>query len=307
MNWSPQFVEAAWNSEAQVIHAWGVRAARAASSRLRNIPLLLTLLDPAATRDAARWVRAFPVQATVAAGSQLIRSRLIESGLPPDRIVVIRGAVDFAAINGARQSGLRGRIAGDAGPVVLLHGPPSREGGQYFGIWAAALVAQIHRGLKVLMPYGSREGDRLLRFVHQIKMPDLVTVPEGRLGWPELAACADAFLIPAIRDVGTEPIGWAMAAGVPIVGSALRSVCEIIADKHNGLLARPGEPRALAGRILTALEDGDLRHRIIETARAQAYEVFSIRAFADNYARLYENVIVGRPASDGIADTAMVA
>jgi glycosyltransferase involved in cell wall biosynthesis len=291
---------------AQVVHAWGVQAARSARENLRDLPLVLTLLDPAATRDAARWVRAMPVGTTVAAGSQIIRTRLIRSGISLDRVVVIRGGVDFGAINTARESDHRERLVGDGGPVILMLGPASRGGGQYYGLWAAAIVAQIHRKLRIILPYGGSEAERLNRFVRQIKMPELMVTDATRT-WPELLAAADVLLCPAIDEVCTEPIAWAMASGVAVVGCAVRSVCEMIADKHNGLLCKPKAPRSLAGRILTALEDGELRRRITEAARGQAYEVFSVRAMADNYLRLYENVLAGRPAAEGISDTAMVA
>ena len=98
-----------------------------------------------------------------------------------------------------------------------------------------------------------------------------------------------------------------MAAGLPVVGSAVRSVAELIADRSNGLLCKPAQPRALAQKQLTVLEDHDLRARLTETARGQAYEVFGMRRFTDDYHRLYENVLERRDAGDGIRDSAMVA
>lgn len=306
-NWAPALANVARGCNADIVHAWGIEAAGACIARLGGTPLVLTQLDPGPTRDVARWLRSFPRGAAVVAGSQVIRSGMIVAGILPERTVVIRGPVDFSAINQARSGGLRDSPVGSASPVVLMSGPASRAGGQYYGLWAAAIVRQILPGIRVILPYASREQDRLLRFVGGIDMESMVSIPTRPLSWAQMLAAADVFMIPAVEETCTESVGWAMAAGVPVVGSAVRSVAELIADRSNGLLALPGVPRALAAKLLTALEDGDLRRKITEVARGQAYEVFGVRQFVDNYARLYSNLRSGKPAGEGIQDSAMVA
>jgi glycosyltransferase involved in cell wall biosynthesis len=307
LNWSPRLPALAREFDARLLHAWGVEAAIACTTRLPDLPLVLTLLDPEPARDTARWLRSFPTDATVITGSQALRFRLITAGLAPERVVVIRGPVDFAAINRARQSDLRRRLLSDAKPVLLLSGPPSPDGGQYYALWAAAIVKQVHPDLRVLMPYDSPEARRLQRFAHAIRMPSLVTIPDPQLTWADLVACADVFVAPAVDEICTEPLAMAMAAGVVIVGSAVRSVAELIADHQTGLLCKPRDPRRLANRILAAVEDHALCRKLTDAARAQAFECFGLRAFLDNYARLHENALLGRMPADGVPDPLVVA
>lgn len=305
--WSPGLRRLGASHGIDVIHAWGVEAAAACAMHFPARPQVITLLDPQHARDVARMVRSLPARATVAAGSQVIRSRLLSAGLAPDRVVVIRGAADFGAINKARASDIRRQVAGDRRPVVLLSGPASRGGGQFQGVWAMAIVNQLHRDACVVLPYASREQARIERFARRLPDPSMLIVPDSRLGWSELAASADYFLIPAMDEVCTEPLAAAMAAGCTVVGCAVRSVAEIIADRHNGLLCRDARPRALAMRLLAAMEDASLRRHVTDVARGQAFEVYSQRAFVDNYARLYENVAEGRTAGEQVQDTAIVA
>jgi glycosyltransferase involved in cell wall biosynthesis len=306
MNYAPRLPSVAEEFAADIVHAWGVRAAAVCSARLPSLPLVVSLLWPDQARELARGIRSLPADATVIVGSQVARSRLVTAGVPSDHVVVIRGPADFSAINKARTANIRQTVVGDAKPVALLAGPSSRGGGQYYGLWAAAIIRQIVPTLRVLMPYESREAQRLKRFVRQIRMPEMLIIPDSALTWPQLVTCADVFLCPAHDEVSTEPIAAAMATGLVIVGTAVRSVAELIADKSNGLLCKPNDPRALAGRLLTALEDADLVRRITEVARGQAYEVFGVRTFADNYAQVYENVLANRPVSDGVHDAAYV-
>ncbi|MBN2560739.1 MAG: glycosyltransferase family 4 protein [Phycisphaerae bacterium] len=307
LNWAPQLPAIASRTKARLLHAWGIEAAAACSTLLPDLPLILTLLNPGATRNAARWLRSFPTDATVVAGNQATRRRLIGAGMAPERVVVVRGPVDFGAINLARRQNIRQSVVGEAKPVILLQGPASQEGGQYYGIWAGAVLKQVHGDLRVVMPYDSHEGRRLERFARSTRIRNLLTVPDARLTWPQLVTCADVFVVPAVDDVCTEPIAMAMAAGLVVVGSAVRSVAELIANERSGLLCKAGEPRAMAGLILKAIEDDDLRRRLAETARARVYEACGMRAFVDDYARLYENVLSGRMPGDGVRDTAAVA
>lgn len=307
LNWAPRLAPLARQVHAGLLHAWGVEAAAACSTGLPDLPLILTLLNPEDARTAPKWLRAFPTDATVVTASQAARSLLLAAGSAPERAVVIRGPVDFAAINRARQADLRRSIVGDASPVLLMAGPASRGGGQYYGIWAAAIVSQIHRGLCVVMPYESEESRCLRRFADGLGMASLLRVPDSRLTWPELAASADVLLAPAVDETCAEPIATAMAAGVVVVASAVRSVTELISDHRTGLLCKPRQPRRLAARILAAVEDHDLRRKLTDAARAQAFETFSIRAFLDNYARLYDNVLRGRFPAESVRDPLVIA
>jgi len=306
-HYAPRLNQLASRCGAGIVHAWGESALAAAAAIPGAGPRVVTVLDPAEARSVARVVLAAPTQVVVAAATQVIRSRLLTAGVAPTRVVVNRGPADFKAVNAAQNSELRASIAPGDGPVVLMHGPASRDGGQYYGLWAAAIVRQIHRNLRVILPYESHETKRLLRFVRSIGVEAMVIVPGDRLTWPQLAACADVFLAPARGEVCVEPLASAMAARLVIVGSAVRSIAEMIADRSNGLLVKRAEPKLLAARLLTAIEDSALARTVTDTARAQAYEVFSLRQYADNYERLYDNLRSGRPPGDGINDSAMVA
>jgi glycosyltransferase involved in cell wall biosynthesis len=81
----------------------------------------------------------------------------------------------------------------------------------------------------------------------------------------------------------------------------------MLSDRHNALLCKPGDPKVLASRILTLLEDADLRRRITDKARATAYEVFSLRRCLDQHLAVYDNVVAGRPAGQGLMDSAIDA
>lgn len=277
--------------------------------RLRSdAPGVVSMDAPPPDEAARRGVWAAMAEETVlVTGGQEARRGMARCGVRPERIVVVRGPVDFAAINAARRAGARRAFISDKeGPLILTSGPASRGGGQFQVAWAAAILQQIHPHARFITPFDSPERDRARRLLDAAKTGAMWVEAPAEWGWAELVAAADVFVDAADASGPTEPIAWAMAAGAPIVGTAIRSITELIADHHNGLLVRDNAPRGLAAAMLTLLEDVDLRRTLTETARGQAYEVFSARAYADNMARVYENAAERRSPGEGVRDMAMV-
>jgi len=60
-----------------------------------------------------------------------------------------------------------------------------------------------------------------------------------------------------------------MAAGRPVVASAIGQVCEVIEHERDGLLVPPGNAEAAAGAILRLVHDGSLRERLSLAASAK--------------------------------------
>lgn len=303
----PRLREVLHDERVDLVHAWGVDALAAVKSASRDLPVVAAGLHPDRAADAAQWIRALPNDPAVVTSSQVARGRLVQHGVRPGRIAVIRGAVDFAAINNARRDDVRRRIVGDASPVILTVGPATRGDALFKTVWAACIVQQAIPHIRMLMPYASPEAAKARRVAEAAHLPSMIIVPPETVRWAELVASADVLLLATEGEAMTEPIAWAMAAGLGIVAPARRSIAELLADRHNGLLCKENRPRPLAGALLRMLEDEQLRRKLADTARGQAYEVFSVRAFVDNHAKLYRNLIAGREVAADVSDTAMVA
>jgi glycosyltransferase involved in cell wall biosynthesis len=185
--------------------------------------------------------------------------------------------------------------------------PPSRPGGHYYGLWATAIVQMIWPHIRLVIPGRSREQERVYRFARETGRDGFCRFVEDRFSPAELIAASDGLLVPALDDIATDWLAWAMAGSVPIIGSAVPAVAELIADRHNGLLCKPGEPHTLAIRIRRAFEDRDTLARCVETARGQAFEVFRAQRCIDEHLRVIDNVAAGQPAVSGLQDAAIDA
>jgi glycosyltransferase involved in cell wall biosynthesis len=106
-------------------------------------------------------------------------------------------------------------------------------------------------------------------------------------------------------DVGVISSDWegmplfvfeCMAAGVPLVATAVGGLPDMVTDEETGLLVPPRDARALASAIERVLADRQLGQSLAASA-ATRLEQFTIRTVAERFAGLYEQLISARRAA----------
>jgi glycosyltransferase involved in cell wall biosynthesis len=299
------------NQRPHAVIAWSVPACAAAGATWRH-SLVGVISDPADARDASRWLNALgsrgPRELSLICTNGTVRRRLVETGSGLGATAVIRPAVDFAELRRARETMSRELLGlPEAGRVLLTTSPPSRAGGQFLAAWAAAILHHIWPDASLIVPGTSREQQRIARLVEGIHCPSVYRLVGDDYSPAELLAVADVLVTPATGDVPTGWLAWAMAAGVPIIGSAVPCISEYMADRENGFLCKPDEPHALALRIRTAFESPEVMARCIQTARHQAYETFRAERCVEEFMKVVRNLAGGESALAGIGDAAIDA
>jgi glycosyltransferase involved in cell wall biosynthesis len=99
-------------------------------------------------------------------------------------------------------------------------------------------------------------------------------------GLAQLYAAASVFALPTRREAFGLSFLEAMAFGVPVVGSRLEAIPEIVAEGETGLLVPPGDPGALAEALSALLSDPARARRMGAAGRARVTERFSWRGAA---------------------------
>lgn len=108
-------------------------------------------------------------------------------------------------------------------------------------------------------------------------------------------ADADVFVLPSHSEGLPMVLLEAMAAGLPIVSTAVGGIPDVIAEGRNGLLVPPRDGKALLGALERIVESGDLRARMGEVNECDAREKYSAEAFAAACDELYQTVLLERP------------
>ena len=105
---------------------------------------------------------------------------------------------------------------------------------------------------------------------------------------PELLGASDVFVLPSQNEGNPLALMEAMAAGLPVVATAVGGVPELLEDHKSGFLVAPGDWEAMGGAMIALLGNIEMRRRMAASAAQRAVEVFSATRMAQGYTELYE-------------------
>jgi glycosyltransferase involved in cell wall biosynthesis len=141
--------------------------------------------------------------------------------------------------------------------------------------------------------------DDLMNLSARLSLSDKVIyidkVPQEKL--LEFYTSANLFVLPSIvNEKGeTEGLGVvlleAMACGLPVVGSDVGGIPDIIKDGETGLLARQKEPDSLAEKITRIFSDAPLRRKLVENGYQMVEKKFSWDTISEKFIEIYQEVL----------------
>ena len=81
-----------------------------------------------------------------------------------------------------------------------------------------------------------------------------------------------------------------MAAGCPVVATAVAGTSEVVTDGKTGFLVNSRNPEALAQKIAKLLKDPQLREKMGEAGVKRVEEHFTLEKMVRSYEALYKNL-----------------
>jgi glycosyltransferase involved in cell wall biosynthesis len=123
-----------------------------------------------------------------------------------------------------------------------------------------------------------------------------------RAGMPARYRAADIFALAPWEEAFGNVFAEALASGLPIVGSTVGGIPEVVEHGKNGFLVPPREPRALAAAIRHLAEHPELRAEIGRRNRAQAEANLSWARVITRYLSVYHGVLRRAPARAALAE-----
>jgi glycosyltransferase involved in cell wall biosynthesis len=241
----------------------------------------------------------------VIAISEALADHFVSRGISRDKITVVPNGIDPSALDVAeRDPALRVRLGLDGSYVVGYLGNLDhwREG---IEVLLAALAELRRRGrddVKVLIV-----GDGTLRAsieaeAHRLRVADAAVftgrVPHDAVGG--YYAQMDVFVNPraderAARFITPLKPYEAMALGIPVLVSDLPALREIVDPPNRGLVAPPGDPRALADAIEELVDDPARRAELGAAGRAWVRAERTWLSNGPRYRAAYEAIV--RPSA----------
>jgi glycosyltransferase involved in cell wall biosynthesis len=104
-------------------------------------------------------------------------------------------------------------------------------------------------------------------------------------------SAADIFLLPTLQDNFPNTALEALACGLPVIGSMVGGVPEIVRDGMTGALVEAGNPNALASAIEDFARNPERRKEMSVNCRRVAVEEYSLEIQARRYVELYKSLL----------------
>jgi L-malate glycosyltransferase len=235
--------------------------------RLVNIPLVVRphgsdILPGEFIRANARLERrlrrALVAADLLIAQSQFLRREMLSLGVPDAKIRLIPNGVpvaDFQAASSAPALPF---------PYILAMGSFGQKKGFDVLLRAFASVAAEDPSVHLVLAGAGKELTAYTTVVdkhHMLGRVHFVGMVEGVFKIQLYQHCL-FFVCPSRREPFATVNLEALAAGKPLVATAVGGNLEVVREGDNGFLVPPEDPEALATRMLTLLQDPPLRARM---------------------------------------------
>lgn len=232
----------------------------------------------------------------IVAISAAIGRILIDAGVEPRRIALIRSAVDVDrfAHGWSREEFCAATGVDPGAPLIACAAQLIPRKGQRHLLEAVARLVAGRPELRVFL-YGQGPDEQKLRnLADELGIAGNVRFEGFRDDLDDYLGVFDVVAHPALAEgLGVVALK-AAAAGVPVVAFDAGGLPEVVRHDRSGLLVPPGDSVALADALAAILDDSDRRERYAREARELARREFTIDAMIDAHVRLYESVIENR-------------
>lgn len=287
-----------------LVHVWQASQAGGAGWVLKwfypRLPLLVTLQEGQDLKKQSWWTRFFRYliirkadRAT--AISQYLKNYLqsVKKNLP---ISIIPNGVDLN--NFSREFGY-GEISqlGDALGIV----PGDKVIMSVSRLTAKNGLENLIRALGILAGQNPQIRYRLLLVGDGEQREDLQKLSQGlnlknrvifagtvrHADLPKYLKFSQVFVRPSLSEGLGSAFLEAMAAGLPVIGSAVGGIPDFLKDQVTGLVCDPLDPANIASKIKLLLEDEALRKKVVKNARELVEEKYNWEQIAKEYGKIY--------------------
>ncbi len=269
------------------VHARGSHFKAALFGRLFDVPVLLQVSRADVGTKTARAAR---IASRTLCGGASLRESLIALGAPASTTCVLRGLLEVK--EDLRAAAIFPPMLDPAVRWVVAASPcDGVDRGHHDLLLAFTSIARARPRLKLLI---AGEGILCQRLRAEAGAAGLLNrvvvhpVPLDQL--PSIFRRAAAVVAPSRAGNLPDPVPEALAAGAPVVATAIGSHPGWIREGRTGWLVPPRAPVALAARLAQIVDDPASAQKVGENARQAALELVAPQAAAQELARCYAAV-----------------
>lgn len=281
-----------------ILHTWMFHANIPGRllGRLAGIPIVVS--SERTMGQEARWRYRLdrltaPLADRVVCVSQPVADFAVRNvGLPAHKIAVIPNGLDLQAFEGlpTRQEARAalGLPAGQPLVGVVARLTPVKR----LDVLLQALAALPEAGA-VLVGDGPQRA-QLEALSRELGLADRVHLAGHQDDVRPWLAALDVFALSSDWEGLPNAVLEAMAAGLPVVATAVGGTPEVVVNGATGLLVPPNNPPTLAQAIAALLRDPELGGRMGKAGRERVAQHFSVEQMVRQTERLYEELLTDK-------------
>jgi glycosyltransferase involved in cell wall biosynthesis len=103
----------------------------------------------------------------------------------------------------------------------------------------------------------------------------------------ECLAASDVFVLSSNWEGNPLAVMEAMAAGLPVISTAVGGVPELVRSGEHGILVPPGDQRAFTEAMQLLCDDSEKRAAMGSAARSFALDAFRVERMVEGYITVY--------------------
>jgi glycosyltransferase involved in cell wall biosynthesis len=217
-----------------------------------------------------------------------------EAGLPGDKIVRIHYGIDPSPYRPEAPPPSRRQTSDPAArPTlgVLARLAPQKGHRVLFQALPEIVKAVPDVRVRIVGHEEQSTVDELRAYADQLGVADRVEFDGFCADVAGLLADLDVMVLPSLWEGFGLVLLEAMAAGRPVVASAVGPIPEIVVGGVTGLLVPPGDPKSLAEAVIPVLADSDLAAALGRAGRARVEAEFGLDTMVARTEALYEQLV----------------
>jgi glycosyltransferase involved in cell wall biosynthesis len=271
------------------------------AAKIAGVPVIITgrrtLLEAKYKRFPAQWLQHLSnLWATlIVSNSEAARQECLQHDrfVNAQKTVVIYNGIEagpYAAACDAPAAKRALHLPEDALTVGMVANLHPYKGHRVF-LHAAARVLQHCPHTRFLI-VGRDRGIRaeLERLADALGICEQVTFTGERTDIPKVLAVLDVQVSASFIESVSNALMEGMAAGKPIVATAIAGTPELVLHEQTGLLAPAGAPDALAGAIVRLLNNSALRQQMGQAGQQRIRQCFSMEQMIQQTEALYQKL-----------------
>lgn len=232
---------------------------------------------------------------TIACDCGTVKEKIVElSGYDKNKIIIFPLGVDLSLFNPANfKDKLLKKLNWEDKKVVIITRTFEKIYGLNYMIEAIPQIIEKIPDARFIFCGDGTEKQNIEKMIEMLGISDYVylagVIEHNSL--PVYLNSGDLYVTPSLSDGTSVSLLEAFACAKPVVVTDIPANLELVKDGYNGLIAAVKNSKSLAEKIITLLENDDLRQSMGERNRAVVEEKFNWDKNFEIIERIYEKLV----------------